>query len=410
MLLETFVDRQGGQRLYLPEGLVARASAMVGRTPEDGEIDDTALARLCSAFETARAEQSAFGKIYVQRTIVDALAKRMRLTDYFRRFPEIGTTGLGNPLFIVAPFRTGTTFLHRLLAQDPDNRTARIWEVAYPPPAEPVGRGEARYFESDPRIGMAEAALRGLDRGNPPLSRVHPMGPHLAEECLGLLETALMSHSFMFYAHVPSYLQWLEQCSVSRWRDAYATYVQQLRLLSWFHPGKRWVLKSPVHLWNVDLILEAFPDAHVVQIHRDPTTVMASFCGLLAAYRGLLSKTAVPDDIGRQAFGYMDACLERNAAARKTRDASRFIDLRFDDLVRDPLNAVRMIYSRTGAMLSSQTEAAMRDWVSRSRSDPPASRPSVETFGLGGDAVLDAFSRYSRFAAEPAPGRPDTRA
>jgi hypothetical protein len=399
MLLQTFQDADGGERLYSARGLAELACARMGRTAALPETVDGALGVLCDALEAARAGQTLLGKIHAQGIILDALSKQIRLADYLQRFPEIRAVALPDPILIVAPFRTGTTFLHRLLAQDPDNRTPRLWEVAYAPPVDAALRGDARYFGSDPRIARAEAALRGLSRGIPGLGALHPMGVDLAEECLGLLETSFMSHSFMFYADVPSYLDWLDGRSAAEWRRAYEAYLRQLQVLHWMAPGRHWVLKSPVHLWNLDILFDCFPGAHVVQLHRDPVAVVGSFCSLLAAYRGAFSSSADPGVIGRQATDYLRKALARGVAARRSLDPSRFIDISFDDLTADPLQAVRAIYARIGAELTDDSTARMRGWLARPAPARAARGPDPASFGIDVAAVRADFAGYAAFAA-----------
>ena len=340
-MLHRFEDSDGTQRLYAPAELVRLAAARCGLPEAAGQAGGPALEQLCAAFEAARPQQTTFGKLHAQAILLDSLGKRLGLADYLQHFPQIRVEPLPSLVFIVAPFRTGTTFLHRLLACDPENRWPRIWEVAYPPPSEPHLRADPRYFAEDARIEVAAAALRTLHRASPALNRLHPMSPNLADECFGLLETSFLSHSFMFYAELSPYLHWLDARDGADWRAAYQTYAVQLRLLQWWYPGQRWVLKSPVHLWNLDILLETFPQAFVIQLHRDPGDAMGSFCRLLASYRQVMCKAAVPAATGAQARRYMRQVLQRAVAARRRADASRFIDLRFADLMRDPISSIQ---------------------------------------------------------------------
>ena len=347
------------RRLYSPAGLLGLAASRCGCPHAAAPADVAGLERLCAAFEAARPDQTAFGKFHTQSILLDALTKRFRLAEYERRFPEIRDADPPDPIFIVAPFRTATTFLHRLLSCDPDHRAPRMWEVAYPPPAEPDLRGDAGYLTGDARIARATAALRTLHRAAPALERLHPMAAGLAEECFGLLETSLLSHSFMFYADVSSYLDWLDTRDEEDWRAAYDIYAAQLRLLHWWYPGRRWVLKSPVHLWNLDVLLHTFPLATVIQLHRDPANATHSFRSLLTAYRQVMCKTADPVAIGAEVARYTCAALERAVTARRRFDASRFIDLEFADLISDPMTCVQAIYARIGAWLTPAAAAAM---------------------------------------------------
>lgn len=396
-MLHTFSNRGETERLYSPAGLVRLAVGRCGGTMPAAETECGGLASICEALEAARPRQTTFGKLHARAILLDALAKRLRLADYLRRFPEIRSVSLPTPLFIVAPFRTGTTFLHRLLAQDPENRWPRVWEVAFPPPAEPLWRGDSRYFSEDPRIADATAALRTLYRANPTLARLHSMGTDLAEECFGLLETSLTSHSFMFCAELPSYLDWLDARDAAEWRAAYEIYADQLRVLHWSYPGRRWVLKSPVHLWNLDLLPEVFPEGRIVQLHRDPIAVMASFCRLLAAHRQAFSKQTTPAAIGEQALTYMKKALNRAVAARHRLDRSRFIDLGFEALTRDPVRSARTIYAGIGERLTPKAAASMTRWLSRVERRRSSEDATVVHFGLDPTEVRAIFAPYAAF-------------
>ena len=400
-MLHSFGDGGRERQLYCPAGLMRLARSRCGDVEAADPTPFAGLDILCAAFETARPAQTSFGKIHAQTILLDAIAKRLRLADYLRRFPEIATENLSSPIFIVAPFRTGTSFLHRLLACDPANRWPRLWEVAYPPPARPDLRREAHYFTDDARIAPSAAALRTLDRANPARASLHPMAVDLAEECFGLLETSFLSPSFMFYAALEPYFDWLDTRKPADWRAAYRIYADQLRLLQWWYPGRRWILKSPVHLWNIDVLLEIFPQAHIIQLHRDPADAMESFCRLLGAYRSAMCKPVSPGFIGEQARMVTAKSLQRAVAARRRSDARRFIDVDFADLIRDPVATAQAIYARIGIELTPVAAGMMRCWVSDSRPKQADTKARVGTYGLENGAVLDMFADYTGFLDTP---------
>ncbi len=223
------------------------------------------------------------------------------------------------------------------------------------------------------------------------------MSPDLAEECFGLLETSFLSHSFMFYAELPSYLAWLDTCTGADWHGAYQIYADQLRLLHWWHPGPRWVLKSPVHLWSLDALLQSFPRARIIQLHRDPVDAMASFCRLLAAYRQVMCKATAPEAIGAEARCYTRQVLGRAVAARRECGARQFIDVGFAGLIRDPLATVQAIYARIGARLAPDAVTAMRGWLLHEERVPVKAETHIETFGLEQREVRDMFADYTAF-------------
>ena len=141
------------------------------------------------------------------------------------------------------------------------------------------GRSPAEYLESDRRIKRVARSLVHLYHWSPDLARLHHTTATQPEECFGLLEPALVSHSFMFYGPVEEYLSWLDGRSQADWLRAYGHYADQVRLLHWFAPGERWLLKSPINTWNIEALLGVFPDALSSQIHRTPS----EFLGVCSA-------------------------------------------------------------------------------------------------------------------------------
>ena len=107
----------------------------------------------------------------------------------------------------------------------------------------------------------------------------------------------------------------------------YDYFRRQLLTLQWHDPRERWLLKSPAHLFWVGELLDALPGARVVQTHRDPLDVLASFCSLSAVLCGIGS-----DHVDQRALGELWAPvwaegLERTRAVRAARPDDRFVDV-----------------------------------------------------------------------------------
>jgi hypothetical protein len=363
-------------------------------------LDTPGLRALAEGLEQASGALHFIGRRRAQKLLIETLVKRLRLESHLRREPGIRAIGLAAPIFLVAPFRTGTTLLHRLLAQDPAHRTVRLWEALQAPPAESLWRGDPAYFQEDPRVDVARQYLATRERYSPLMAAIHPTHVDAPEECFGLLETSMLSHSFMFYAPVTSYLEWLDARSDAEWRAAYALYADQVRLLHWWSPGERWVLKTPFHMWAVDALGATFPDALIVQQHRAPAECVASFCSLVAeAYAPIVAKVDRMQ-IGRMSMRYLRDALARNAAARARMPAARFIDIDYGDLMADPIGCARRVYATVGVPLAEATERRMRDWLAsqeKKRSGGAGHRYALEDYGLDAKEVDAAFAPYAAF-------------
>lgn len=403
--------RAPGQEPAAPLFDVPALLRLAARDSGDDDVaflDQEALHVLCASL--AETTQLHFiGRSRAQRLLLQSLVKRVRLRQYLRRFPEIREQPLRRPVFLIAPPRTGTTFFHRLLAQDPAARSPRLWEALQPPPPQPELRGDPAYFEQDYRVAMSRKAIGARERFTPNLPTIHPSGADEPEECFGLLETSLLSHSYLFYGPIIRYLDWLDARTHEEWVACYRLYADQLRLLQWWYPGEFWVLKTPFHLWAVDAICEVFPDAVIVQQHRDPLSCAASYCSLSAeAYRATMLKVDMTQ-VGSQALRYLRDALARNVAARAKLPPDRFVDFTYQDLMADPLGCAERVYAAADRPLGAAAREAMTAYLEGQEKRHRHRRHAytLADYGLRDEDVLDAFDAYGAMVeqgASPARG------
>jgi hypothetical protein len=385
-------------RLDAP-GLLARAARRTGLADfGDGGFAEP-LRRLLASLES-EAALTPFGRIVVRRELGRLLENRLRMHDTMKHHPEIGDAGVERPLFVIGLPRTGTSILHELLAQDPANRVPMTWEVMFPwPPPERAS------FDSDARIARVEAHFRGIDRVLPGFQAMHPMGPRLPQECVALTAHDFASLLFHTGYRVPSYQRWLERADL---RPVYASHRRWLQYLQWRSPAERWVLKSPGHLWALDALLATYPDARIVQTHRDPLEVVASLVSLVATLRGLASDAVDPFEIGADwAYRLAEGLRLAGEARERARGGSaRFLDIRFGDLVGRELEQVRRIYDGFGMELRPEVESRMRRFLAENPRDKHgAHRYSLAFAGLDPDRLRASFGDYQRrFQVLPEPG------
>ena len=96
-----------------------------------------------------------------------------------------------------------------------------------------------------------------------------------------------------------------------------------------------------------------------VQTHRDPAKCIASTLSLNECLSGTFTDADFRDRIARVWPDWLMTMVERIAAFRDTHGDDRFVDIRYQDLLADPLACVRQIYERVGRELTPETEAAM---------------------------------------------------
>ena len=328
------------------------------------------------------------GRVLARTDLTRLLENRLRMTDTIARHPEITAAPIVRPLFVVGLPRTGTSILHELLAQDPTNRVPMTWEVMhpYPPP-------ERATYTTDPRIAALDKHLGGVDRLLPDFKKMHPMGAELPQECVALTAHDFASMIFSTTHRVPSYQAWLDRADK---RPVYASHRRQLQYLQWRCPAQHWALKSPGHLWALDALMAEYPDACVVQTHRDPLKVVASLASLVATLRTMASDDIDQAAIAAEWTDFLAAGLARAVAARDRWPATAPppFDMQFGDFIRDEIGTVRRIYAHFGRELSDEAERRMRAFLAAN----PRDKHGTHRYTLA-EASLDPAAERARYAA-----------
>jgi hypothetical protein len=350
---------------------------------------------LCRALD-AEAELTPLGRLLARHELGTLLESRLRVVDSLVRHPEIGKEEVRAPLFVTGSGRSGTSLLHELLAQDPQHRALLTWEALRPcPPPESDSR------HTDPRIARADREVKLWEKIAPAYATMHQNGGGVPQECIYLTAQAFRSDLLSGFYRVPSYAAWLARCDM---QPGYEHHRRVLRLLQWRCPSPRWVLKAPSHLWTLDALLAVYPDARVVWTHRDPLVVLPSMASLASTLYWLRSDRVEPPSIARQmarsiAFMLDKACAWRDAGLLPP---ERVFDLRYADLLRDPIGALRGLYGHFGMRLTAEAEVRMGAYLrARPRHRRGAHRYAFEDTGLDRESERRRFAAYQERFAVP---------
>jgi hypothetical protein len=292
------------------------------------------------------------------------------------------------PLFIVGLSRTGTTMLHNLLALAPETRAPRTWELIQPAPPCPPGDPDRRR-----RIARTRRQLRLLHLAAPDLRIVHPIHATDAEECYPLLNHTFTSPAFGMHYGVPGYWDWVTDLppEIACW--AYEEYRSQLQVLQWGFADRRWILKSAVHFLNLPALLRVFPDALIVQTHRDPAQTLPSLGSMVLCFRNLLFANSDPQTLGQECLDRAQLVLERGAAALKAIPPEQQLHVGFESLVREPADQVRRIHEHFDLDWSATLENSIYEWVALHPPSPHGRhRYSLEQFGLDENTIRSRLS------------------
>jgi hypothetical protein len=339
------------------------------------------------------AELNAIGAHILRSGIVHSLRMRLRTQEWIRRHPEILEEKVAAPIVVVGMMRSGTTLAQRLLAADPRFICAYGWEVV-----EVAPRLDHQFIGVDPRIAISEAREAKSRELAPDLFAIHPMYAREPEEEIVFLADAFLSHVPESGANLPHYRSWLDEQDFT---PAYDYLHRMLQFLQWqkrqqgVH-GQRWVLKSPAHLGYLDLLRAQFPGVHIVHMHRDPRTTIASGASLNATLHAMHADTVDPHRVGAQWLQRMGWTNDRAMAVRDSWSDAVVTDIEFDDAVADPIGQVARVYDAIGMPLTAEAEAAMRRWLDERPRE--AARPAyrLQDYGLLPEQVDERFTLYNK--------------
>lgn len=368
-------------------GLLAEAAELVGRDDFGNPQFIRGLEALVESIN-AEAALTEAGMAAQRQRIAGLLANRLRLEQAFSEHPEIRNERIDAPIVIVGLPRTGSTMTHRLLASDPAHTAMLWWEGRHPA----MLPGERRGQPSE-RRALGRAEVEAVMAASPEAMDIHPWDFEGADEEVLLIEHSFHSTVPEAHMHLPSYSRWVEaQDHAPVYRDLLA----MLRYLQWQTPGrrgKRWVLKSPHHLGYMDALLEVFPDAKIIQTHRDPMQTVPSFCSMCANLAASLTLAPNAQAIGAHWLQKLSRNLNACMKVAASRPGS-FLDLHFRELARDPIAQMARVYEFAGERFGDRAEAAMRAHQEDDAHQADAHAYNLADYGLSGAQIDSLFGAY----------------
>jgi Sulfotransferase family len=303
-------------------------------------------------------------------------ANRLRLHAFLARHPEIHDQRIEAPIIVVGLPRSGTTHLVNLIAADSRLRSLPLWESyePVPVPGEPEG---ARWQ----RCADAWAAMQ---QTVPHLAAMHPMAPDHVHEELELQLPDFTSYELEWVARVPG---WRDHYLATDQTPHYVYLRTVLKVLQWYRPRDRWVLKSPQHLEQVGPLLATFPDATVVWTHRDPVSVVQSAATMVAYGARMSYRTTQPEWYLAYWTDRVRRLLEASVRDRHLVPAGRSDDVLFHEFMADDLATVERIYEVAGLPMTAEARSEIQAYLDGHRR------------GAEGQVVYDL---RADFGAEPA--------
>lgn len=320
--------------------------------------------------------------------VVGVLRGRAQAFAAMKANPGFDGKPIVAPVVITGVPRTGTTALHRLMAVDPRFQGLQTWLLDSPRPRPPVDQ-----WGSDPDYQRTVAQLEAQYEAVPNHRAAHYRAAEEVHECCMLLRHSFVSNLWSCGWSAPTYDAWWQATSEA---PAYGYFKSCVQLIG-ANDDRRWLLKNPGHIENLDLLFAVFPDAKVIQTHRDPARAVPSLVSLLMQMHPLMEEGRAKERgaimLRREVAKWSNAV--RKADAVRECHPGKVIDVVHGEFHREPMAVLERIYRFIDMDIPDDTREAFAQRIA----DKPelahgAHRYNITDYGMTTEQAREPFGDY----------------
>jgi hypothetical protein len=334
---------------------------------------------------------STMGRRFAWGLVIDVLRGRAQAVLSMKQNPGFDAHPISRPVVITGVPRTGTTALHRLMAVDARFQGLQTWLLDSPMPRPPL-----ETWKNYPQFQKTVAALEAQYAAAPEKRASHYQAAEEVHECCMVLRQSFISNLWNCAWSAATYDAWW-QCQGEA--AAYRHYYRCVQLIGSNDPEKRWLLKNPGHIDNLDLLFAIYPDAKVIQTHRDPAKAVPSLVSLLMQLNSLTEEDRKEERalnmLPREVAKWSSAV--RKAELVRKQHPGKVLDILHTDFHRDPLAVLDRIYAFIGMDITAEARAG---FARRIAEKPELSRGvhryNIADYGMTEEEVREPFRDYMR--------------
>ena len=231
-----------------------------------------------------------------------------------------------------------------------------------------------------------------MNEAFPLMQTMHHSEATTATECQDLMGMSFRTAHFDGFARVPSYMDWVIDTDM---RATYRYHRRVLRLLQWHCPPTLWHLKTPVHMFALDALVDAYPNARFLWSHRDPAKVLGSVSSLIHYTRSWASDRDDPLELGAEELERWWIAVERAMDFRSRVGDERFADISFSDLQSDPVTALGRALGHIGLSFGEESRASVTQWAGTHQPGSHGEHSyDMSDFGLNAAMIRERFAPY----------------
>jgi hypothetical protein len=320
-------------------------------------------------------------------SIIGPLVARLYAQAGWKHNPACLKHALPRPVFIVGAPRTGTTALHKLLSAAPCWQGIESWLARTP-----MTRPPRHHWANSREYRAARAAYETRMQAQPEFRVMRPVEPEDVDECILITAQTMISNTFGSIMHVPAYDAWFR---AQDFRPAFRLLADNLRLIGAQDHDRRWLLKNPSHILDLEELLEVFSDAVVIHIHRDPVVAQPSLWSVLAQHHALRDGAGMNRrTIALREMDLYGAALMRATVMTQNYPA-RILDVFERDLHVAAIETASRVFAFAGENFTEAAESAIADWIVQN----PAHKHGIhhyaaEDHGIAAEEIAERFAAY----------------
>lgn len=344
------------------DDVLARAQAITGLSDfgEDTGFRERLAVLLQSLYEDEGLTRG--GRINIVEQAIRVMANRLRIEDLVKRHPEILDITIEKPIFIAGLPRSGTTHLVNWLSRDERLNSLTLWESEEPVPSVEIAAGEV-----DPRLARSAEFWQHFGSMLPHMAAMHEMAAGDIHEDNELMFMDMNCYNWEFQSRLP---RWIDHYLAHDRTVSYAYEKKVLQVISWYRGvgegekgRRRWLLKSPQHMENLQAIKNTFPDATMVICHRDPVDVLRSLTTMLGYSDRIRRDPTDPAGLARHWSDRIEKLLRECVAQRAAWSDAQSLDVLFHEYMADQEGMARRIYALAGLDLPPEVEAKLLGYL-----------------------------------------------
>ena len=321
------------------------------------------------------------GRLLTREELLRSLRVRLMLNAAAAKSPEMFDANVEAPVIVTGPARSGTSITFELLWLDETLRAPLAWEALHPY----VLPEDA---DEDRRPAWTECEQELWSDVQPEFAAIHELRHDLPVECVTLTQAGFCGP------------HWAMISQLGGWAPdpvgMYDFHRRILQALQHGKPARNWLLKTPGHLATLELLFEIYPDAWIVQTHRDPAKTIPSTVSTTAMVQWMradhvdvqLLSTAIVEIFGG---ALNDTVNLRSGGALP----DRFVDVHFQDLLKDPVATLRAAYEKMRRPFSDQhAEKITRYLAEKPKGKFGTHHYTPEEWGFSAEGLREKLAPY----------------